>query len=361
MNSLSESEKSKTAYGVFIDGRAGTTGLRIEAYLSSRDDIRLIDIDESKRKDTSARLAKIEEADIAFLCLPDGDARAIVAALDAKAREDGPDSNAAKARVIDASTAHRTDSGWVYGLPELAPGQRARIAGANRVAMAGCHAAGFILLARPLVDAGLAPKDYPFAAFSLTGYSGGGKRMIAEYEDSASGHGGPTPDSGEPAAAARGNGDPSLAAPRQYALGQGHKHLPEMTLMAGIEKPPVFSPVVADYYAGMEVAVPLHTDILARPRVTRQDIWKALEERYAGEPFVTVMPEGAENEGVEPGFLSASAMAGRNDVEIYVTGNDDRVLLIARYDNLGKGASGSGVQCMNLMLGLPEERGLKRR
>jgi N-acetyl-gamma-glutamyl-phosphate reductase len=306
----------------------------------------------------------MEEADITFLCLPDDDSRAIVAALDEKARRAGPDSRAARARVIDASTAHRTDPAWVYGLPELAPGQRARIAGAKRVAMAGCHAAGFILLVRPLVDAGLAPKEYPFAAFSLTGYSGGGKKMISAYETGAAGRGGP---------------GPRYDAPRQYALGQTHKHLPEMTLMTGIEKPPVFSPVVADYYAGMEFTVLLHTDLLilphkrtvplcgaagaanapAAPRVTKDDIRKALAVRYENEPFIELMPEGAENEAAEQGFLGAAAMAGRNDMELYVTGNDERALLIARYDTLGKGASGSGVQCMNLMLGLPEDRGLK--
>jgi N-acetyl-gamma-glutamyl-phosphate reductase len=341
---------------VFIDGRAGTTGLRIEEYLAGRDEIRLLDIDEARRKDVAARLAKMEEADVTFLCLPDDDARAIVVALDEKVRREGTDSAAARARVIDASTAHRTDPAWVYGLPELAPGQRGRIAAANRVAMAGCHAAGFILLVRPLVDAGLAPKDYPFTAFSLTGYSGGGKKMIAEYESAAAGR------------------DPLYDAPRQYALGQTHKHLPEMTLMTGIEKPPVFSPVVADYYAGMEVTVPLHAgllapcgaadtsdaaDVRAAPRVTKDVVRSVLAERYADEPFIEVMPGGAEQSGAEQGFLSAASLAGRNDVELYVTGEDERVLLIARYDNLGKGASGSGVQCMNLMLGLSEDCGLK--
>jgi N-acetyl-gamma-glutamyl-phosphate reductase len=333
----------KHPYKVFIDGRAGTTGLRIEEYLAGRDDIRLLDIDGAQRKDAAARLAKMEEADVTFLCLPDEDSRAIVAALNEKARCEGPDSAAARARVIDASTAHRTDPAWVYGRPELAPGQRARIAGANRVAMAGCHAAGFILLVRPLVDAGLAPKDYPFTAFSLTGYSGGGKRMIAEYETGA-------------------RRDPLYDAPRQYALGQTHKHLPEMTLMTGIEKPPVFSPVVADYYSGMEVTVPLHAGFPGfAPRVTKDAVRRVLAERYADEPFIEVMPDGAEQSGVEQGFLSAAAMAGRNDAQLYVTGEGGRILLIARYDNLGKGASGSGVQCMNLMLGLPEDRGLRRR
>ncbi|MDR1291861.1 MAG: N-acetyl-gamma-glutamyl-phosphate reductase [Clostridiales Family XIII bacterium] len=341
-------------YKVFIDGRAGTTGLRIDEYLSARDDIQLIGIDEAKRKDKRARLAKIEEADVAFLCLPDDESRDIVDALDAKARAEGPGSRAAAARVIDASTAHRTNPDWVYGLPELAPGQRGLVAASKRVAMAGCHAAGFILLVRPLIDAGLAPRDYPFTAFSLTGYSGGGKKMIAEY-------GGEPGAPADGAAAPRRARDPLLAAPRQYALGQTHKHLPEMTLMSGTETPPVFSPVVADYYAGMELTVPLHQNVRCASGnavAAKEDLFEALAARYADEPFLRVMPPGDAGDGAESGFLSASAMAGRNDAEIYVCGTEDRILLIARYDNLGKGASGSGVQCMNLMLGLPEDRGL---
>ncbi|MDR0519985.1 MAG: N-acetyl-gamma-glutamyl-phosphate reductase [Clostridiales Family XIII bacterium] len=317
---------------VFIDGRAGTTGLRIEEYLGRREDIELIDIDEAKRKDPEARIACIEEADVAFLCLPDDGSREIVAALDERAAA-GADSAAARARVIDASTAHRTADGWVYGLPELTPEQRGLIGGASRVAMAGCHAAGFILLVRPLVDAGIVPPDYPFAAHSVTGYSGGGKQMIAQYEESP---------------------EVLLEAPRQYALAQRHKHLPEMTMMSGISLEPHFSPHVAGYYAGLEMVVPLHRRCVAEG-AEAEDVRRALEERYDGEQFVRVAGEGADPES---GFLSAGAMAGRNDMEIFVLGNEERILLTARYDNLGKGASGSGVQCMNIMLGLPESDGL---
>jgi N-acetyl-gamma-glutamyl-phosphate reductase len=311
-------------YRVFIDGRAGTVGLRIEGYLSGREDIELVGIGEDARKDMDARLDRIRSADVTFLCLGDEASREIVAAAPADAR------------VIDASTAHRTADGWVYGLPELAPGQRGRIAKSGRVAVAGCHAAGFILLARPLVDAGLVGGDYPFSIHSVTGYSGGGKGMIAAYEARADAR------------------DPLLEAPRQYALGQTHKHIPEMVKMSGVAAPPHFSPHVADFYAGLEMTVPLHRRLLA-DGAGAGDVRRALEDRYRGERFVKVAEEGADPEG---GFLSAGAMAGGNDMEIFVLGNEERILLVARYDNLGKGASGSAVQCMNLMLGLPEESGL---
>jgi N-acetyl-gamma-glutamyl-phosphate reductase len=308
-------------FKVFIDGRAGATGLRIDAYLSGRDDIEVLDIDEEVRKDVEARLERIDCADVTFLCLPDESAREIAA----RARTD--------ARLIDASTAHRTEAGWTYGLLELAPGQRDAIAASNRVAMAGCHAAGFILLVRPLIDAGLADLDDPFTCHSVTGYSGGGKQMIAAYEA---------------------GGDALLNAPRQYALPQTHKHLPEMVKMTGLRHAPHFSPHVANFYAGLEVVVPLHRRLL-KGGASAADVRRALEARYAEERFVRVVPEGADPEN---GFLSAGAMAGRNDMEIFVLGNEERILLTARYDNLGKGASGSGIQCMNRMLGLPEEKGL---
>jgi N-acetyl-gamma-glutamyl-phosphate reductase len=309
---------------VFIDGRAGTVGLRIEGYLSGREDIELVGIGEDVRTDMDARLDRIRSADVTFLCLGDEASREIVAAVPADAR------------VIDASTAHRTADGWVYGLPELAPGQRGRIAKSGRVAVAGCHAAGFILLARPLVDAGLVDRGYPFSIHSVTGYSGGGKGMIAAYEARADAR------------------DPLLEAPRQYALGQTHKHIPEMVKMSGVDAPPHFSPHVANFYAGLEMTVPLHRRFLT-DGAGAVDVRRALEDRYRGERFVKVAKEGADPEG---GFLSAGAMAGGNDMEIFVLGNEERILLVARYDNLGKGASGSAVQCMNLMLGLPEESGL---
>ncbi|MDR2163295.1 MAG: N-acetyl-gamma-glutamyl-phosphate reductase [Clostridiales Family XIII bacterium] len=370
----------KSKHRVFIDGRAGTVGLRIESYLAGRDDIELVSIGEEERKDPDARLARIRSADVTFLCLSDEASREIVAAAPADAR------------IIDASTAHRTAEGWAYGLPETGCGQRRLIAQSNRVAMAGCHAAGFILLVRPLVYEGIVSPGYPFTVHSITGYSGGGKRMIAEYEASAGtpatvipgaetpGAGPETPGAGPetpgagisgpetpgagisgpetPGACAgpeHGAGrSPLLGAPRQYALGQRHKHLPEMVKIAGIDHPPHFSPYVADFYAGMEVTVPLHRRFL-NDGFEAADIRAAYETWYRDEPFVCFAAEGADPES---GFLSAGAMAGRNDMEIFVFGDEERILLVARYDNLGKGASGSGVQCLNLMLGEPEERGL---
>jgi N-acetyl-gamma-glutamyl-phosphate reductase len=309
-------------YNVFIDGRAGTTGLRIEEYLSERDDIRLIDIDDDKRKDPDARLAKMREADVSFLCLPDAGAMEIA---DAAPKD---------VRIIDASTAHRTQDSWVYGMPELTPGQRDLIKDSNRVALPGCHASGFILLIRPLVDAGLIPKDYPFAFHSITGYSGGGKSMIADYE---------SPDR-----------DELLQAPRLYALTQQHKHLPEMTKYASLPEPPIFTPHVSDYYSGLSVIVPVSGRLLDGG-AGMADLHEAIEKRYEGEQFICVAPQGSDPEA---GFLSASALSGRNDMEMFVLGAGGRILLTARYDNLGKGASGAGVQCMNLMLGISEAKGL---
>ncbi|MDR2487318.1 MAG: N-acetyl-gamma-glutamyl-phosphate reductase, partial [Clostridiales Family XIII bacterium] len=254
-------------YKVFIDGRAGTTGLRIEGCLEGRDDIALVAIDEELRKDMDTRLACIAEADISFLCLPDAEARAVAAAA--------PE----HARLIDASTAHRTQAGWLYGLPELDQGRRARLRDARRVALPGCHASGFILLVRPLVDAGVIPPDYPFAFHSVTGYSGGGKAMIADYE----------------AAAEAGAGSPGLAAPRLYALTQGHKHLPEMVLYAGLAETPVFTPHVAAFYSGLSVVVPLHGRLL-RGGAGIAAVHEILARRYRGERLVRVLPPGTDPE-----------------------------------------------------------------
>ena len=302
---------------VFIDGSSGTTGLRIRERLYTRKDIELIALDEARRKDAQARREAFQQADVAFLCLPD--AAAIEAVELAK------DSGAV---IIDTSTAHRTAEGWAYGMPELT-GYRDRIAGAKFIANPGCHASGFIALVAPLVEKGLLAKDTLLTCFSLTGYSGGGKNMIAEYE-----------------APQR---SPLLNAPRQYALGQMHKHLKEMNVICGLEKAPVFCPIVADFYSGMEVTVSLFRNDL---RGTMEDVRRIYAEYFPG-PLIH-FKEAAD----EKGFLSAAAFTGRDDMEITVTGNDDRILLVSRFDNLGKGASGAAIQNMNIVLGLAETTGL---
>lgn len=304
-------------FRIFIDGSAGTTGLRIRERLSGRPELTLLTLPEDRRKDASARQEALAQADVAFLCLPDEAARETAALAEGL-----------PVTLIDTSTAHRTQPGWVYGFPELS-GRRERLAAAPRIANPGCHASGFLALVEPLVSAGLIAPDTPLCCFSLTGYSGGGKRMITDYEAPGC--------------------DPAWAAPRQYGVGQTHKHLPEMTAVAGLSCPPVFCPVVGDYYSGMEVTVPLFASQLnGTPEAVRalyRDLYRGPVVRYT------------ENAG-EQGFYSAMALAGRDDMEITVAGNDERLLLIARFDNLGKGASGAAIQNMNLRLGLPETAGL---
>ncbi len=307
---------------VFIDGSSGTTGLKIHERFLGRSEIELLEIPDAERKDLHARLERICAADISFLCLPDAASREICEKI--------PEG----VRVLDTSTAHRTQCGWVYGLPELSAQQREAIASANRVAVPGCHATGFLTLAAPLVKLGIAPADYPFTAHSITGYSGGGKQMIARYEAA-----------GRPA---------GYDSPRQYALEQRHKHLPEMQAVAGLTDPPIFNPIVADYFCGMAVTLPLHARLLSR-RIGPQDLAGALAAYYEGQRFITVHPWG---ELPEDGMLAANALAGSNRLEIYVFGTEERIVLTSRFDNLGKGASGAAVQCMNLMLGLPEDAGL---
>lgn len=302
---------------IFIDGSAGTTGLRIYERLAERDELLLIKLTEENRKDPSARREAICEADIVFLCLPDA------AAIEAVVLAAG--SNAA---IIDTSTAHRTSAEWTYGFPELI-GQRERIAQSKRIANPGCHASGFIALVEPLVTAGLLPKESLLSSFSLTGYSGGGKKMIADYE--ADGR------------------DSLLSAPRQYALGQKHKHLPEMKLYCGLDSEPVFCPIVADYYCGMEVTVPLHADMI---KGSVDDIRQIYADRYNG-PIIRYISDPSES-----GFLSASAYAFNDGMEVSVYGCDDRIILTSRFDNLGKGASGAAIQNMNILLGVDETRGL---
>lgn len=304
-------------YNVFIDGREGTTGLQICERLEKRADINLIVLPESKRKDPSARRECLNSADISFLCLPDAAARESVSLI-----------TSPSARVIDASTAHRVSDGWVYGFPEIARGRREEIASASRVANPGCHATGFISLVAPLVKGGIVEADYPLTAHSVTGYSGGGKKMIAEYESESR--------------------DVSLDSPRQYALSLSHKHIPEMVKECGLAHAPIFNPIVADFYCGMCVTVPLYKSLLLK-KVGTDDMIEYFAEYYASHKFIKV----AKKEDV-PAYLPANGLSGTNMLEIYVCGNDEMILLCSVFDNLGKGASGAAVQNMNIMLGLDE-------
>lgn len=314
-------------YKVFIDGAEGTTGLKIHQYFAKRDDIELVTIDQAKRKDLDERVACVKKADISFLCLPDAAAKEIAQAAPKECR------------ILDTSTAHRTNSEWTYGMPELAPGQRDKIRNSNRVAVPGCHATGVILLIKPLLEAGLVPADYPFSACSLTGYSGGGKKMIAQYE-----------------AAERNTGiccgekkEDILCSPRQYGIAQVHKHLPEIVAMTGVNSAPAFMPIVADYYSGMEVTVPISMG----GKVTKQQVEEVMKNYYKDQLMVRYVDSVD-----DAGFVAAGRLSGKNNLEITVEGNDDNILLIATYDNLGKGASGAAVQNMNIMLGIDETKGL---
>ena len=302
---------------VFIDGSAGTTGLRIHERLADRKDIELLVLSEELRKDTAARREALHTADIAFLCLPDDAAREAVALAEGS-----------KVAIIDTSTAHRTVDGWEYGFPELY-GRRRKIAESKRIGNPGCHASGFIALVEPLMRAGMIKKNVNLSCFSLTGYSGGGKKMIAEYEGEGR--------------------DTLLDAPRMYGLTQQHKHLKEMTKITGMDVPPIFCPVVAPFYAGMEVTVPVHAKTLGATIKEVGEVYKA----YYKDGLVKFC-ENAE----EGGMLSANAFCGRDDMQITVCGNAERYVLVARYDNLGKGASGAAIQNMNLLLGVDEATGL---
>lgn len=303
---------------VFIDGSQGTTGLRIFDRLSAREDIELITLPEELRKDLDARANAINSSDITFLCLPD--AAAIEVAE--KANDN--------VRILDTSTAHRTSEQWIYGFPEVFENGFERIKDANRVAVPGCHSSGFIALVKPLVDAGVLPTDALITCHSITGYSGGGKGMIAEYE-------------GE-------NRPLIFDAPRQYALAQQHKHLKEMKAITGIENAPIFCPIVSDFYSGMCVTVPLFKAQLKNADIN--DIKAIYKNKYNG-PIVNFLDDIGEN-----GLVSANGIMGKDNMQIFVEGNDDRILLIARYDNLGKGASGAALQCMNIMMGADITTGL---
>lgn len=302
---------------IFVDGSAGTTGLRIFERLSQRPELELIRLPEERRKDPAARADALNRADIAFLCLPDA------AAAESAGLVTNPDT-----AVIDTSTAHRTHPAWTYGFPELS-GKRTAIAASKRIANPGCHASGFIALAAPLVETGLLSSTAKLTCFSLTGYTGGGKPMIAGYEDASR--------------------DPLWNAPRQYGLTQQHKHLSEMQAVCGLEVPPIFCPVVADFPCGMEVTVPLFASDV---NGSINDVRDCLRGYY--QTGLVRYADAAD----ESGFLSASAFAGRDDMQVTVCGNEERLLLIARFDNLGKGASGAAIQNMNILLGLDDSAGL---
>ena len=310
---------------IFIDGKEGTTGLQIFERFEKRDDLDILLIDEDKRKDASERARLINESDITFLCLPDA------AAIEAVSLVTND-----KVRIIDASTAHRTDPAWDYGFPELSRAHRDAISRSKRVANPGCYASGFISLVYPLVRAGILGDDYPLSAHAVSGYSGGGKKMIAAIEGEGK--------------------TKEMASPRQYALTQAHKHLPEMQTVCGLKHRPMFNPIVDDYYAGMVVSVPLITRALAK-KVTPADIHEILCSHYEGQRFVKVM-ELYGKETLPDGFLAANTLEGTNDMQLFVFGNDEQILLCSRLDNLGKGASGAAVQNMNIMLGLDEATGL---
>jgi N-acetyl-gamma-glutamyl-phosphate reductase len=312
------------AFKVFVDGQEGTTGLRIHEVLAGRGDVELLPIDPARRKDPAERARLLNAADVAFLCLPD-----------AAAREAAFMVTSERTCLIDASTAHRTAPGWVFGLPELAAGQREALRRGRRIANPGCHASAFILLLRPLVDAGLVPAALPVSASSITGYSGGGKGMIAQYQ---------TAD------------DPRLAAPRPYALGLAHKHLPEMMAHTGLTARPLFMPVVGAFYKGLAVSVPLHLSQLGGG-TSAADLHAALAERYADERFVKVMPL-SDASTLQAGYFDVTACNDSNRAELFVFAGEGQALLLARLDNLGKGASGAAVQCMNVHLGVDEGLGL---
>ncbi len=317
-------EGAAMAAKVFVDGQEGTTGLRIHEVLAQRRDVEVLRIDGERRKDPAERARLMNAADVVFLCLPDAAARESAAMV----------TNPATC-VIDASTAHRTAPGWAYGLPELAAGQREALRRSKRISNPGCHATSFVLLLRPLVDAGLVPRELPVSATSLTGYSGGGKKMIERFQA---------------------GGDPALNSPRPYALGLVHKHLPEMQAHTGLAVKPHFVPIVGNYYKGLAVMVPLHHAELA-PGTTAESLHAALARRYADERFIRVMPL-RDAEALAAGEFDVQACNDTNRAELFVFGSEDQSLLICRLDNLGKGASGAAVQSMNVHLGVDEGLGL---
>lgn len=309
---------------IFIDGSEGTTGLRIHERFAVRDDIELLTIDPELRKDPAERKKLINASDITFLCLPDAAARESVSLVENE-----------HVRILDTSTAHRTEAGWAYGYPELSKEHREAIKNGKRIAVPGCYATGFITTAYALIAGGILPKDYPVSAFAVSGYSGGGKKLISEYE---------AEDKSE-----------ALSSARLYALGQTHKHLKEMKAISGLTRTPLFSPMVTDYYSGMTVSLSFYAELL-NGHQTPETVRDYLAKHYEGEKFIKVQPLGAEAD--TNGILFSNACSGWDGLEIFVTGNEERIMVTTRFDNLGKGASGAAIQCLNLMLGCEEDRGL---
>ncbi len=310
---------------IYIDGQAGTTGLKIRERFAGRDDIEILMIDEAKRKDPEERKKMINSSDFTFLCLPDA------ASIEAVSMIENPN-----VRIIDASTAHRTNPEWAYGFPELSENHRKKIIDSKRVAVPGCYASGFISLVYPMVSSGIMPADYPVTSFAVSGYSGGGNKMIAQYESDEK--------------------PETFNSPRFYGLAQTHKHLPEMQKITGLAEKPIFTPIVDDYYSGMVVCVPFRTR-LADKKVTVSDVYEMFAKHYDGQNFVKVMPL-KDIEEQKKVLLSSNDLSGTNKMEIHIFGDDERIMLCSRLDNLGKGASGAAVQCLNIMMGIDETTGL---
>ena len=310
---------------IYIDGQAGTTGLKIRERFAGRDDIEILMIDEAKRKDPEERKKMINSSDFTFLCLPDA------ASIEAVSMIENPN-----VRIIDASTAHRTNPEWAYGFPELSENHRKKIIDSKRVAVPGCYASGFISLVYPMVSSGVMPADYPVTSFAVSGYSGGGNKMIAQYESDEK--------------------PETFNSPRFYGLAQTHKHLPEMQKITGLTEKPIFTPIVDDYYSGMVVCVPFRTR-LANKKVTVSDVYEMFAKHYDGQNFVKVMP-WKDIEEQKKVLLSSNDLSGTNKMEIHIFGDDERIMLCSRLDNLGKGASGAAVQCLNIMMGIDETTGL---
>ena len=309
---------------VFIDGSEGTTGLRIHERFQNREDIELLKIDPEVRKDPNARKELINSADIVFLCLPDVAARESVSLVE--------NDNVV---VIDTSTAHRTEPGWAYGFPELSEKHKDAIIKGKRIAVPGCYASGFISLAYPLVAEGILPKDYPVSSFALSGYSGAGKKTIAVYENE--------------------DRPKELASGREYALTQNHKHLKEMQKITGLERMPLFSPIIDDYYSGMVVSLPVYSDLLVK-KMSPEELLVFYAKYYEGQKFIQVATK--DDEVAASGFIAGNGLSGWDGLKIYVTGNEDRMVISSQFDNLGKGASGAAIECMNLVLGCEADKGL---
>lgn len=309
---------------VFIDGSEGTTGLRIYERFQNRDDIEILRINPELRKDVEERKKMINASDVTFLCLPDDAARESVSLVENE-----------NVVIIDASTAHRTEPGWAYGFPELSDEHKDAIKNGKRIAVPGCYATGFISLVYPLVAGGILPKDYPVSSFAISGYSGAGKKTIAAYESE--------------------DRPKELSAGREYALSQQHKHLKEMQKITGIDRAPLFSPIIDDYYSGMVVSVQLYADMLTK-KETPESLLNYYAEYYKDKEFIKVSE--ADDEIAASGFLAGNELSGWDGLKIYVTGNEERIVVSAQFDNLGKGASGAAIQCMNINLGCDESKGL---